>query len=167
MRRNYNSRQYREVVEKAVDLNPGLGLGADIIVGFPGETDAMFDNTRRMIEDLPFTTLHVFSYSPRKGTEAAGFANDVPKAVKKERNRILTELGNQKARQYRESLRGQTVPVLAENSRDPQTGHLRGHSDTYIPVSFEGSNKWMNRIIPVCITEISEQQVFGCLTSSP
>ena len=74
-------------------------MGADIIVGFPGETDTMFENTRRMVEDLPFTTLHVFSYSPRKGTEAAGFTNDVPKTVKKERNKILTELGNQKARQ--------------------------------------------------------------------
>jgi threonylcarbamoyladenosine tRNA methylthiotransferase MtaB len=165
MRRNYNARQYREVVEKAVDRNPSLGLGADIIVGFPGETDTMFENTRRMIEDLPFTTLHVFSYSPRKGTEATGFTNDVPKAVKKERNKILTELGNQKARKFRESLLGQTVPVLVENSRDPQTGRLRGHSDTYIPVSFEGSDEWMNRIVPVRVTEVSEQQVSGCLPS--
>ncbi len=167
MRRNYNVRQYRDVVKKAVTRNPGLGLGADIIVGFPGETDAMFENTRRMIEDLPFTTLHVFSYSPRPGTEAAGFTNDVPKAIKKERNKILTELGNRKARQFRESLLGQTVPVLVENSREPQTGRLRGHSDTYIPVSFEGSDKWMNRIIPVRVTEVSEQQVFGCLPSYP
>jgi threonylcarbamoyladenosine tRNA methylthiotransferase MtaB len=165
MRRNYNTRQYREVIEKAVDRNPGLGLGADIIVGFPGESDAMFENTRQMIEDLPFTTLHVFSYSPRKGTEAAGFINDVPKAVKKERNKILTDLGNQKARQFRESLLDQTVPVLVENSRDPQTGRLRGHSDTYIPVSFEGSDEWMNRIVPVRVTEVLEQQVSGCLPS--
>ena len=165
MRRNYNARQYREVVEKIVDRNPELGLGADIIVGFPGETDTMFENTRRMVEDLPFTTLHVFSYSPRKGTEAAGFTNDVPKTVKKERNKILTGLGNQKARQFQESLLDQTVPVLVENSRDPQTGRLRGHSDTYIPVSFEGSDEWMNRIIPVRLTEVSEQRVSGCLPS--
>ncbi len=167
MRRNYNAGQYREVVEKAVERNPGLGLGADIIVGFPGETDAMFENTRRMVEDLPFTTLHVFSYSPRKGTEATGFTNNIPKAVKKERNKILTELGNQKARLFRESLLNQTLPVLVESSRDPQTGHLRGHSDTYIPVSFEGSDEWMNRIIPVRITEVSEQQVSGSLPPQP
>jgi threonylcarbamoyladenosine tRNA methylthiotransferase MtaB len=164
MRRNYNARQYRDLVEKAVNRNPGLGLGADVIVGFPGETDAMFENTRRMIEDLPFTTLHVFSYSPRIGTEASGFTNDVPKAIKKERNKILTELGNQKARQFRESLLSQTVPVLVENSRDPQ-GRLRGYSDTYIPVAFEGSDEWMNRIVPVRVTEVSEQQVSGCLPS--
>jgi threonylcarbamoyladenosine tRNA methylthiotransferase MtaB len=163
MRRNYNAGQYRKVVENIAARIPGLGLGADIIVGFPGETDAMFENTRRMVEDLPFTSLHVFSYSPRKGTEAERLTNDVPKSVKKERNKILTELGNQKARRYRESLLGQKVLVLAENSRDPQTGHLRGHSDTYIPVSFGGEDALMNRIIPVCITEVSEQQVSGCL----
>ncbi|MEE8127360.1 MAG: tRNA (N(6)-L-threonylcarbamoyladenosine(37)-C(2))-methylthiotransferase MtaB [Nitrospinaceae bacterium] len=165
MRRNYNTRQYRDVVGKIAARIPGLGLGADIIVGFPGETDAMFENTRRMVEDLPFTTLHVFSYSPRNGTEATGFTNDVPKAIKKERNKILTDLGNQKARQFRESLLNQAVPVLVENSRDPRTKRLRGHSDTYIPVSFEGSDEWMNRIVPVCITEILEQQVSGCLPS--
>ncbi len=165
MRRNYNARQYRDVVEKIAGRVPGLGLGADIIVGFPGETDARFENTRRMVEDLPFTTLHVFSYSPRKGTEAIGFTNDIPKTVKKERNKILTALGNQKALRFRESLRDHTVPVLAENSRDPKTGHLRGHSDTYIPVSFEGGNAWMNRIVPVRILNVTEQQVFGCLPS--
>jgi threonylcarbamoyladenosine tRNA methylthiotransferase MtaB len=165
MRRNYNTRQYRDVVGKIAARIPGLGLGADIIVGFPSETDAMFKNTRRMVEDLPFTTLHVFSYSPRNGTEATGFTNDVPKAIKKERNKILTDLGNQKARQFRESLLNQAVPVLVENSREPQTGRLRGHSDTYIPVSFEGCDEWMNRIVPVCITEILEQQVSGCLPS--
>ncbi|MDH5761679.1 MAG: tRNA (N(6)-L-threonylcarbamoyladenosine(37)-C(2))-methylthiotransferase MtaB [Nitrospinota bacterium] len=163
MRRNYNAGQYRKVVENIASRIPGLGLGADIIVGFPGETDAMFENTLRMVEDLPFASLHVFSYSPRKGTEAERFANDVPKSVKKERNKILTELGNQKAQRYRESFLGQTVRVLVENGRDPQTGRLRGYSDTYIPVSFEGEDSLRNRIIPVCITEVSEQQVSGCL----
>lgn len=163
MRRNYNVRQYREGVAKIAHRVPGLGLGADIIVGFPGETDAQFENTRRLVEDLPFTYLHVFSYSPRAGTEAASLANDVPKAVKKERNKILTELENQKAHQFRRGALNQTVPVLVENSRDPKTGRLRGHSDTYIPISFEGGDDWMNRIVPVRIAEVSEQQVSGCL----
>ena len=166
MRRNYTAQQYREVVEKIADRNPGLGLGADIIVGFPGETDAMFKNTRRIVEDLPFTTLHVFSYSPRKGTEASGFIDNVPKAVKKERHKILTELGTLKAQKYRESLKNQTVSVLVENSRDPHTGHLRGYSNTYVQVSFEGRDEWMSRIVPIRITEISEQRASGHLLSS-
>jgi len=98
-------------------------------------------------------------------TEATAFKNDVPKTVKKERNKILTELGNQKTRRFCETLMGQTVPLLVENSRDPRTGHLRGHSDTYIPVSFEGGDELKNNIVPVRITDVSEQQVSGCLPS--
>ncbi len=165
MRRNYNTRQYRDVVEKIARRISKVGLGADIIVGFPGETEAMFENTRRMVAELPFTTLHVFSYSSRPGTEAAGSRNDVPKAVKKERNKILTELGNRKALEFRQSFLDQTVNVLVENSREPRTGRLRGHSENYIPVSFEGDDGWMNRIVPVRILDVSEQQVSGCLTS--
>lgn len=165
MRRNYNTRQYRDVIEAITDRIPGLALGADMIVGFPGETDAQFENTRSMIEELPFTYLHVFSYSPRPGTEATGFTNDVPKSVKKERNRILTELGNQKALRFRQSLVDQTVPVLVESSRDPRTQSLRGYSDTYIPLVFEGDDRWMNQIVPVRITEVEEQQVSGNLSS--
>ena len=165
MRRNYNTRQYRDVVEKIARRISKVGLGADIIVGFPGETEAMFENTRRMVAKLPFTTLHVFSYSSRPGTEAAGSRNDVPKAVKKERNKILTELGNRKALEFRRSFLDHTVNVLVENSREPRTGSLRGHSENFIPVSFEGDDAWMNRIVPVRILDVSEQQVSGCLTS--
>ncbi len=165
MRRNYDARQYRDVVEKIVRRIPRVGLGADIIVGFPGETEAMFENTRRMVAELPFTTLHVFSYSSRPGTVAAGFRNDVLKAVKKERNKILTELGNRKALEFRQSFLDQTVRVLVENSREPRTGRLRGHSENYIPVSFEGDDALMNRIVPVRILDVSEQQVSGCPTS--
>ena len=165
MQRNYNAGQYRDVIARIANHIPGVGLGADIIVGFPGETDAMFENTRRMVEELPFTYLHVFSYSPRPGTDAAKFNNNVPKSIKKERNRILTELGQAKAGCFRESLQGRVVPVLVENSRDPASGNLRGHSDTYIPVVCEGREEWMNRIIPIRITSVSEQQVFGCPVS--
>ncbi|NIQ00482.1 MAG: MiaB/RimO family radical SAM methylthiotransferase, partial [Nitrospinaceae bacterium] len=148
MRRNYNTRQYRQVVERAAGRIPRLGLGADIIVGFPGETGAMFENTRRLVEELPFTALHVFSYSPREGTDAARLNNDVPNKIKKERNKILTDLGARKALAFRRGLINQTVRVLAENSRDPGTGHLRGHSENYIPLVFEGEDRWMNRVVP-------------------
>jgi len=92
MRRNYNSQQYIDVISRAAEKIPHLGLGADVIVGFPGETEESFERTRKLVESLPFTSLHTFSYSLRKGTEAAGFTNNVPKAVKKTRNKILTDL---------------------------------------------------------------------------
>ena len=67
MRRNYNREQYIEVIHRAVNAIPNLGLGADVIVGFPGETDAAFENTRKLIEELPFSYLHIFSYSQGVG----------------------------------------------------------------------------------------------------
>ncbi|MZH42193.1 MAG: tRNA (N(6)-L-threonylcarbamoyladenosine(37)-C(2))-methylthiotransferase MtaB, partial [Nitrospinae bacterium] len=78
MRRNYNREQYLEVAERALNIIPGLGLGADVIVGFPGETEEEFENTRSLIEQLPFSYLHVFSYSPRRGTEAHQLKDNVP-----------------------------------------------------------------------------------------
>ena len=163
MKRNYSSQQYREVVERALDAIPDLGLGADVIVGFPGETGDRFESTCRMIEMLPFTHLHVFSYSPRTGTEAHSLDNDVPKVVKKERNRCLTELGNSKATAFRRRFVGRPVTVLAETTRAPKTGRLRGHSEQFIPVQFEGEDALMNRLIPVHIEDVSDRQVSGCL----
>lgn len=165
MRRNYNSKQYRDVVERAASKVCNLGLGADVIVGFPGETDTCFENSRTLIEQLPFSYLHVFSYSQRKGTEAAEFIDSVPKKVKKLRNRELTELGQAKSMSFRNRFRGQTVSVLTENERDPHTGWLKGHSEHFIPVIFQGDDDLINRIIPVGIQEVSGYQVTGCAQS--
>ena len=78
MNRNYNSEQYKDVVRRAINAIPNLGLGADIIVGFPGETDTAFENTHKLIKEFPFSYLHVFSYSPRRGTEANEYKDDIP-----------------------------------------------------------------------------------------
>ena len=161
MRRNYNTDQYLQVVEKAVNTVPGLGLGADIIVGFPGETDAMFENTYKMVDRLPFSLLHVFGYSPRPKTEADKFKNDVPKQVKKERNRILTQLVREKSFIFKKQFLNKTLNVLIETSRDASTGLLKGHSENFIPVKTPGGDAWMNQIVPVIIDEVTEHQVFG------
>ena len=78
MHRKYRPWHYREKIEKIRAAMPTAAIGADVMVGFPGETDAEFEATRRMIEDLPFTYLHVFTYSPRPGTPAAAMPNQVP-----------------------------------------------------------------------------------------
>ncbi len=162
MRRNYNRHQYIEVVERAVNTIPGLGLGADVIVGFPGETEERFENTRRLIEQSPFSYLHVFSYSPRRGTEAHQFKDDVPGNVKKQRNQSLTQLANQKALKYREKFLGQQETVLLENQRDTKSGWLKGHTGNYIPVILEGPDSLKNNLIPITLQEVSEHQVTGC-----
>jgi threonylcarbamoyladenosine tRNA methylthiotransferase MtaB len=163
MRRNYNSGQYLDTVHRALEKIPRLGLGADVIIGFPGETDESFENTRQLIESLPFTYLHAFAYSPRKGTEAYGFKSNLAKTVKKERNKILTDMAQEKSLQFRRQLIGETVTVLFENQRDSVTGHLKGHTEHYVPVTVPGGDRLMNQLMPVKIKEATEEQVLGCL----
>jgi threonylcarbamoyladenosine tRNA methylthiotransferase MtaB len=163
MRRNYNRSQYREVVQRAVTAIPGLGLGADVIVGFPGETEEAFENTRNLIEQFPFSYLHVFSYSPRRGTEAHQFKDNVPGNIKKQRNQILTQLISRKALKYREQFIDQCETVLIENQRDTKSGWLKGHTSNYIPVLLEGSDSLKNNLVPITLQNITEQQVTGCV----
>jgi threonylcarbamoyladenosine tRNA methylthiotransferase MtaB len=91
---------------------PEAAIGADVMVGFPGETEAEFEETRAFIERLPFTYLHVFTYSERPGTPAAELPQ-VPVPVRKQRNRILRELGAEKNLEFRQSMAGRTLTAVA------------------------------------------------------
>lgn len=165
MRRNYNSGQYVDTVLRALEKIPRLGLGADVIIGFPGETDTSFENTRKLIESLPFTYLHSFAYSPRKGTEAYDFKSSLAKTIKKARNKILTDLAEEKSLHFRRQLIGETVTVLFENQRDTVTGYLKGHTEHYVPVIAQGGDRLMNQLVQVKIKAVRDQQVSGCVLS--
>ena len=165
MRRNYTREQYIEVIHQAVNSIPNLGLGADVIVGFPGETDAAFENTRKLIEELPFSYLHVFSYSPRRGTEANDYKDDIPGNIKKERNKILTQLIKEKGLEFRNKSLNTIATVLIENQRDKNNGKLKGHTDNYIPISLDGPDPLKNCLIPITLQNISGNFVEGCVLS--
>src|SRR5262245_53651283 len=93
-------------------MMPDAAIGADVMTGFPGETDAEFEESRRFIESLPFTYLHVFTYSERPGTPAASYPESVPIPVRKERNRILRDVGAAKNRAFRDRMVGTTVSAV-------------------------------------------------------
>jgi threonylcarbamoyladenosine tRNA methylthiotransferase MtaB len=112
MHRKYRPRHYADRILKARALMPDAAIGADVMAGFPGETDADFEESRRFIEALPFTYLHVFTYSERPGTPAARDADSVPVPVRKERNRVLRNLAADKNRVFRESMVGKTVSAV-------------------------------------------------------
>ena len=112
MHRKYRPRHYADRILKARASMPDAAIGADVMAGFPGETDADFEESRRFIEALPFTYLHVFTYSERPGTAAASDADSVPFPVRKERNRVLRELAAGKNRAFRESMVGKTVSAV-------------------------------------------------------
>jgi threonylcarbamoyladenosine tRNA methylthiotransferase MtaB len=111
MHRKYRPRHYEDRIRKARALMPDAAIGADVMTGFPGETDAEFEESRAFIASLPFTYLHVFTYSERPGTPAAA-EPQVPRDVRRERNRILRELAAAKNLEFRRGMLGRTLSVV-------------------------------------------------------
>ncbi len=136
MRRRYTPNQYRAAVDYALERIPNLGLGADVITGFPGEDDAAFAETVKMIEQYPFGNLHVFPYSERPGTPAAEMDGKVPVSVRKERARELIALGERKRNMFAESFVGSEVEVLVE--RVNAVGVANGWTSEYVDVRISG-----------------------------
>jgi len=122
MHRKYRPWHYREKIEKIHAAMPTAAIGADVMVGFPGETDAEFESTLRLVEDLPFTYLHVFTYSARPGTPAATMPGQVPAHVANERNRVLRELSEKKKSCFMRTFIGKTLGAitLGMNSQDAE-----------------------------------------------
>ena len=148
MHRKYRPRHYVDRIRKARALMPGAAIGADVMVGFPGETDAEFEENRAFIASLPFTYLHVFTYSERPGTPAAAASGQVPIPVRKERNRILRELAAQKNLEFRRSMVGQALSVVTLEQRGMAL------SDNYLKVEL-ATPRESNRIIEVMIGGVS------------
>jgi threonylcarbamoyladenosine tRNA methylthiotransferase MtaB len=111
MHRKYRPRHYEDRVSKARAWMPDAAIGADVMTGFPGETDAEFEETRAFIQSLPFTYLHVFTYSERPGTPAAA-SQQVPMEVRRDRNRVLRELGAEKNLEFRRRMLGRSLSVV-------------------------------------------------------
>ncbi|HSE05776.1 MAG TPA: tRNA (N(6)-L-threonylcarbamoyladenosine(37)-C(2))-methylthiotransferase MtaB [Methylomirabilota bacterium] len=153
MRRPYHTGMYRALVDRLAAAIPGLGLGADLIVGHPGERDEDFEATLRFVEGLPFSSLHVFAYSDRKGTEAARRPDHVAPATVRERSRRLRRLGAEKSLAFRRGLVGGRREAVVLESRDRRTGRLAGLTDNYVEVLFDGPDTLGRRVVPVTITE--------------
>lgn len=144
MHRKYRPWHYREKIGTIRDAMPNAAIGADVMVGFPGETEAEFEETRRMIEDLPITYLHVFTYSARPGTPAAEMSNQVPVSAARERNRILRALGEQKKMSFMRSFVGKNIEAITLNVND--ASHTEALTDNYLKLRFKRMhepNQWL------------------------
>jgi threonylcarbamoyladenosine tRNA methylthiotransferase MtaB len=148
MHRKYRPWHYREKIKKIRTAMPTAAIGADVMVGFPGETDQDFDETRRLIEDLPFTYLHVFTYSPRPGTPAAAMSHQVPTNVARARNKVLRDLAAQKKLAFMQSFVEKTVEAITLNVFDgTHTGCL---TDNFLPLRMQGrhqANRWTRALV--------------------
>jgi threonylcarbamoyladenosine tRNA methylthiotransferase MtaB len=136
MGRRYTAAQLAETVGRIEALMPDAAFGADVICGFPGETDAAFERTVQMIRDLPFSNLHVFPYSERPGTPASGFDGCVPPDERRRRAKRLIALGQEKRAAFARRFVGKTVEVLVEQF--DREGRARGWSGEYVPCAVSG-----------------------------
>jgi threonylcarbamoyladenosine tRNA methylthiotransferase MtaB len=153
MRRPYHTGMYRALVDRLAAAIPDLGLGADVIVGHPGETEEDFAATLRFVEVLPFSSLHVFAYSDRRGTEAARRSDRVAPAAIRERSRRLRRLGADKSLAFRRGLVGRRREAVVLEARERRTGLLTALTDNYVEVLLDGPDTLGRRVVPLTITE--------------
>ncbi len=161
MHRKYRPRHYEERIRKARAWMPDAAIGADVMVGFPGETAGEFEDSRSFIESLPFTYLHVFTYSERPGTPAAAMPDQAPMPVRKERNRILREIAAKKNVEFRQRMVGRTLSAVTIDD-----GSL-AISGNYLKVEL-AERRAPNRLIDIEIGSVSpaglrEKAVFPVL----
>ena len=165
MGRPYGPEEFRDLVREITRRFPGAGLGLDVLVGFPGESDADFEATRSLVAELPVTYLHVFPYSPRPGTPAADLP-PLPGNLVQARARIMRELGQAKKIQFLEAQIGQVREVLVEGPATPE-GWLQGLSDHYLRVTFPGPPALRNRRVMVRFTRRQGEMLVGEAVGEP
>ena len=148
MHRKYRPRHYADRIAKARALMPDCAVGADVMTGFRGETEEEFEESRAFIQSLPFTYLHVFTYSERPGTPAAEAASQVPMEVRKRRTHVLRDLAASKSREFRQAMIGRTLSaVTITSSNDDGRSALSGN---YLKIAL-ASRREPNRIVDVRI----------------
>ncbi len=161
MHRPYNVRLYRDVAERLVAGIPDLGLGTDLIAGFPGESEEDFADTLRVVDDLPFSYLHVFAYSDRRDTEAAALPDHVPAATVTRRSARLRARSDDKACAFRRALVGRSVDALVLETRDRATGGLVALTGNDVDVVFDGPDSLMRRLVRLRVTAAGEERARG------
>jgi threonylcarbamoyladenosine tRNA methylthiotransferase MtaB len=166
MHRKYRPWHYREKLEKIRAAMPNAAIGADVMVGFPGESDLEFEETHRMIKELPFTYLHVFTFSVRPGTTAANMLNQVPVRVARERNRILRELAAEKKRTFMQHFVGQKIEAITLNviSETPDGICTEALTDNYLKLQIRGTHQ-PNRWLYTHISTVENEHLVGTVAA--
>lgn len=145
MRRRYKRKLYAERVNLIKALLPHASIGVDVIVGFPGETEADFQETYSFLESLPITYLHVFTYSERDNTLAATMKDTVSLSIRQTRNKKLRQLSYQKQEEFNNEFSGTTRSVLFE--KEEKTSMMEGYTDNYIRIKTPYKKDWVNQIM--------------------
>lgn len=159
MNRRYSIEEFENIVQKLRKLYDDIILTTDIIVGFPGETDDEFEKTYNFLDRIKFYKMHVFKYSPRKGTKAASMENQVSGDKKEERSKKLLELSNKNETDYLEKMIGKEIGVLFE---EKENEFYKGHTANYIMVKVANiENDISNKILKIKILDCEQENLIG------
>ena len=161
MHRTYTAEKYADLVRQVRDARKGIGITTDIIIGFPGETDDDYQQTRALVEEIKFDNAFVFRYSPRRDTPAAEMADQIDERIKERRNHHLLEIVNELARRINERLVGRTLEVLCEGPSKTNPSRLMGRTRTNKIVLFEGPEEFVGVLVDVRIERATGFSLYG------
>ena len=162
MNRKYTANEFKESVNLLRKYYPNAMLTADVIVGFPGETEEEFEETYKFLKEIKFYRMHIFKYSQRNGTKAAIMPNQIDGNIKEERSNKLIKLSDEIQNDYNEEYVGKEVEVLFEE-RDNE--YIKGHTNNFIVVKVKEKQNIENKILKVEITGIEGQELLGKLNA--
>lgn len=154
MRRRYKPKQFLDITDQIRQAMPDSSIGTDIMVGFPGETEAEFNNSYNLLDESELTYFHVFSYSKRKGTKAAIMDNQIDPGVTKQRSKIIRDLGMKKKIEFNKKFVGKELEVLVENNS-------KGTSRNYISVKLHKDDYSKGELIDVVISDLEDDMVIA------
>ena len=160
MNRRYTTEQFKEIVRLLRGAYSDVNLTTDIIVGFPGETDEEFNKTYQFLKEIKFYKMHIFKYSPRKGTKAAVMPNQINGGIKEERSKKLIELSDRNEIEYNKSYIGKNVEVLFEEEKD---GMYKGHTQNYIMVYCQSKENLDNKIMDVVCEKAEKEHIIAIM----
>ena len=161
MHRTYTAEKYADLARQVRDARKGIAITTDIIVGFPGETEDDFNQTRALVDEIKFDNAFVFRYSPRRDTPAAGMADQIDERIKERRNHHLLEIVNESARHINERLVGRTLEVLCEGPSKTNPSRLMGRTRTNKIVLFEGPGEFVGVLVDVRIERATGFSLYG------
>jgi len=161
MNRPYHADFFREKIMEISSFGPGIAVGTDIIVGFPGEGAEHFSNTYRLVRDLPISYFHVFSFSRRPGTKASAMPGQIPPEVKKKRSKKLIQLGKMKKRQFMKSRVGSKELALVQGPKHRYSRFSRTMTGNYCEVYVQCPSSMTGKLTPLIVTHYSRGRLYG------
>jgi threonylcarbamoyladenosine tRNA methylthiotransferase MtaB len=161
MNRQYTTKDYREVVEELRKHIPDVSITTDIIVGFPGETDEEFNKTYEFLRDIKLTKMHIFKFSPRKGTRAAEMKAQLDGDTKEQRSSKLIVLSSLNEAEFMQKFVGRTMDVLYEHLNDKETNKYEGYTQNYVKVITDYNRDVEGQILNTKIIDSNEEFIIG------